>query len=130
MSVECRMFIGLTVEFARDLRSSDFRKVEAFTEKHPELDVHNYHIGDLEGKLLLVDDGMNGQFVRLVKVDKFVDGVSLGGAYAFMELPVPGQYSPELISTIEQLYLEYTGKKLDPKDMKYAMWSQWYSQGY
>ncbi len=126
MSVDCRMFIGLTVEFARDLKSSDFRKEETFIEKHPELSMHNYHSEDLEGKLLLVSDGMCGQFVRLIKVDKFVDGASLGGTNDFMELPMPGQYSPELISTIEQLYLEYTGKELDPKDMKYAMWSQWY----
>ena len=79
-----------------------------------------------EGKLLLICDGMNGQFLRLVKVDKFVDGGSLGDTNEFVELPMPGQYDPELLDKIKQLYFEYTGKPLEDKDIKYAMWTQWY----
>ncbi len=125
MSVECRMFVGLTVEFDHDLKYADFRRAEAFTEQYPELDEYN-HNRDFEGKLLLVCDGMNGQFLRLVKVDKFVDGGSLGDSNEFIELPLHSQYDPELLDRIKQLYFEYTGKPLEDKDIKYAMWTQWY----
>lgn len=125
MSVECRMFVGLTVEFDHDLKYADFRRAEAFTEQYPELDEYN-HNHDFEGKLLLICDGMNGQFLRLVKVDRFVDGSSLGDSNEFIELPSHSQYDPELLDKIKQLYFEYTGKPLEDKDIKYAMWTQWY----
>jgi hypothetical protein len=127
MSVECRILVGLTLEFARDLNHEDFRKAGVFTEKYPELDEYNYGGGDREGKLLLVGDGMNGDFLRLIKVDKLIDEGSLGDANEFMELAVPNSaFNPELIEKMSTLYEEYTGKPPALADFKYAMWSQWY----
>ena len=126
MSVECRMFIGLTLEFAKDLKYEDFRKCEEFTKKHPELDEYEYSENEKEGKLLLIGDGMNGQFLRLIKVDKLIEGGSMGDANEFVELPMPGRFNPEVTNKMAALYEEYTRKPLNPKDYKYAMWSQWY----
>lgn len=127
MSVECRILVGLTLEFARDLKHEDFRKVEAFTEKHPELDEYNYHSDDREGKLLLIGDGMDGDFLRLIKVDKLIDGGSIGDANEFVELNIPsGVLNQELITKMSELYKEYTGEYPVNTDFKYAMWSQWY----
>lgn len=126
MSVECRILVGLTLEFARDLQYKDFRKIETFTEKHPELDEYNYHRDSREGKLLLIGDGMNGEFLRLIKVDKCIDDGYIGDSNEFVELPAPSQsFNAELIHTMSELYEEYTGKPATFADFKYAMWSQW-----
>lgn len=37
MSVSSRVYVGLTVEFASNLRHEDFRKCEDFIKKYPEL---------------------------------------------------------------------------------------------
>lgn len=125
MSVECRILTGLTIELERDLNS--FEKLHAFEEKYPELDEYNYHTEDREGKLLLVYDGMCGEFARLIKVDKYIDGGNMGDANEFMELPAPNQcFDPELIEKMSKFYEEYTGKPATLADFKYAMWSQWY----
>lgn len=126
MSVECKMYVGLTVELAKNLTHADFRKCEEFVDKYPELDEYKYPDAEKEGKLLLIADGMSGDFIRLVKVDKYVDGASLGDSNEFFELKNPAPVNPELMHQIEIIYEEYTGEKLSPKDIKYAMWSQWY----
>ena len=126
MSVDCRIVVGLTLEFARGLTHEDFRKCGEFTDKHPELDEYNYHYDEREGKLLLIGDGMCGDFLRLVKADRIIEGGSLGDANEFFELNMPGDYlSPPLITQMSELYKEYSGEYPKASDFKYAMWSQW-----
>ena len=125
MSVECRIVVGLTLEFARNLTHEDFRKCHEFTDKHPELDEYKYHNDEREGKLLLIGDGMSGDFLRLVKADKIIEDGSLGDANEFIELPSPGKFNPELVKTMADLYEEYIGARPAYSDFKYAMWSQW-----
>lgn len=126
MSVECRVLVGLTLEFKRDLNGEDFRKYHDFIDKHPELDEYEYHYEDREGKLLLIEDGMSGDFVRLIKVDKYIDGGSLGDSNEFFELAAPvTSFDPELVTQMSALYEEYTGKPAALSDFKYALWSQW-----
>ena len=125
MSVECRLYVGLTLELDRDL--DGFEKCHALEEKHPELDEYNYHSWDKEGKLLLVYDGMNGDFARLIKVDKIIDEGSLGEANEFIQLNMPvDTLNQELVSKMSEIYKEYTGEYPKNTDFKYAMWSQWY----
>ena len=125
MSVECRILTGLTLEIDRDLKG--FEKLHALEEKYPELDEYNYHRWDREGKLLLIYDGMCGEFARLIKVDKYKDGANLGDSNEFVELNMPaGTLNQELISKMSELYKEYTGEYPKNTDFKYAMWSQWY----
>ena len=127
MSVSCRIFTGLTIEFAKDIQYADFRKCDAFLEKHPELDEYTYDQDHREGKLLLISDGMNGDFIRLVQIDKLVDGGSLGPFNDFLQIDMPtGVLNQELISKMSELYKEYTGEYPKSTDFKYAMWSQWY----
>lgn len=124
MSVESRVLVGLTIELERDI--DDFKKLHDFEEKYPELDEYNYGRGDREGKLLLIYDGMNGDFVRLIKADKIIDEGSLGDANEFFELAAPPTcFDQALISEMSALYEEYTGKPATLSDFKYAMWSQW-----
>lgn len=125
MSVDCRIVVGLTLEFARNLTHEDFRKCGEFTDKYPELDEYNYHYDEREGKLLLIGDGMSGDFLRLVKADKIIEGGSLGDANEFYEL-IPSQvFEQDLIDQMRELYKEYTGEYPKNSQLVYAMWSQW-----
>jgi hypothetical protein len=125
MSVECRVLTGLTLELERDIQS--FKKLHELEEKYPELDEYTYHRDDREGKLLLVYDGMCSEFARLIMVDKYIDGGSLGDSNEFFELNMPsGVLSQELISKMSEIYKEYTGEYPKNTDFKYALWSQWY----
>ena len=123
MSTRSCIYTGLTLEFKKDINSEDYRKHDDFVAKYPELDEYLHE--EFEGKLLLICDGMSGDFIRLIKVDKFIDGGILGNGNEFIELPTPGQFSPELIGKMSDLYEEYIGVKPDPNEFKYAMWSQW-----
>jgi hypothetical protein len=124
MSVDCRLFVGLTLELDRNL---DFKKVEAFSIKYLELDEYEYASDDKEGRLLLIGDGMNGEFLRLIQVDKFIDGGSLGYDNEFIELPAPPTcFNKELIEKMADIYEDYTDTRPALSDFKYALWSQWY----
>ena len=125
MSVECRILTGLTLELEKPLKG--FEKCHALEEKYPELDEYRYHREDREGKLLLIYDGMCGEFARLIKIDKYKDGATLGDCNEFIPLDMPsGTLSQELISQMSEIYKEYTGEYPKNTDFKYAMWSQWY----
>ena len=122
MSVDCRIVVGLTLEFACNLTHEDFEKCHAFTDKHPELDEYEYRFDEKEGKLLLIADGMNGDFLRLVKVDRIIEELE---DFDFVSLPMNNNPNPDLINQMSDLYEEYTGTKPNPADFKYAMWTQW-----
>lgn len=125
MSVECRILVGLTLELESPLKS--FAKCHTLEKKYPEIDEERYHTEDKEGKLLLVYDGMCGEFARLIQVDKYLDGGNLGEANEFVKLNMPaGVLNQELISRMSEIYKEYTGEYPKNSDFKYAMWSQWY----
>ena len=127
MSVECSLITGLTLELGKDLTAADFKKLHELEEKYPELDEYEYHTNDREGKLLLIYDGMCSEFARLVKVDKYIDGGSLGNSNEFFELNMPsGVLNQELISRMSEIYKEYTGEYPKSSDFKYALWSQWH----
>lgn len=123
MSVECRIVVGLTLELPGKI---NWDKVEDFSHKYPELDEYKYRYDEREGKLLLIGDGMNGDFLRLVKVDRIIEGGSLGDANEFFALNMPADYlNQPLITKMSELYKEYTGEYPKNSDFKYAMWSQW-----
>jgi hypothetical protein len=119
MSVDCRIVVGLTLDFPGEV---DFEKVGEFTNKYPELDEYEYRFDEKEGKLLLIGDGMNGDFLRLVKVDKIIEELE---DFDFVGLPINNTPSPDLINQMSELYEEYTGTKPSSADFKYAMWTQW-----
>lgn len=119
MSVNCRIVVGLTLDFPGKV---DFEKVDEFTEKHPELDEYKYRFDEKEGKLLLIGDGMNGDFLRLVKVDRIIEELE---EFDFISLPTNTTLNPELAGQMSALYEEYVGVKPKPAEFRYAMWSQW-----
>jgi hypothetical protein len=125
MSVESRIIVGHTINITYDLRQDDFRKCDAFISKYPELDEYNYRWNEKEKKVLMIADGMNGDYLRLVHVDKIIDGGNTGDE-DWVDLPKPALPSREVAEKLAALYKEYTGRELTEKDIHYAMWTQWY----
>ena len=127
MSVDSRIIVGLTLELDTCLTTNNFKKLHELEDKYPEIDEFNHDRKDREGKLLLIYDGMNSQFARLVLVDKYIDGGNLGNHNGFYELSTPKNlFNPEVVSKMFNLYEEYKGKRPNAEDFKYALWSQWY----
>ena len=127
MSVDSRIYVGLTLELGTKLNHNDFTRLHALDDKYPEIEEDRYHAEDREGKLLLVYDGMCGDFARLIFVDKFIDGGSLGDTNEFIELPAPATcFNKELVEKMADIYEEYTDTRPALTDFKYAIWSQWY----
>jgi hypothetical protein len=125
MSVESRIIVGHTINLAYDLEYDDFRKVDSFISKHPELDEDRYRYDDKEKRVLMIADGMSGSYLRLVHVDKIIrDGNT--GDEDWVDLPKPALPSREVAEQMATVYKEYTGKDLTEKDIVYAMWTQWY----
>ena len=124
MSVESRIIIGHTINITYDLRQDDFRKCDAFVSKYPELDEYNYRWDEKEKKVLMIADGMNGSYLRLVHVDKIIDGGNTGDE-DWIDLPKPALPSREVAEKLAAMYKEYTGRELTEKDIHYAMWTQW-----
>lgn len=125
MSTSSRIIIGHTINITYDLRQDDFRKCDAFVSKYPELDEYNYRWSEKEKKVLMIADGMNGSYLRLVHVDKIIDGGNTGDE-DWVDLPKPALPSREVAEKLAAMYKEYTGRELTEKDIVYAMWTQWY----
>ncbi len=124
MSVDSRIIIGHTINITYDLRQDDFRKCDAFISKYPELDEYTYPWSSKEKQILMIADGMNGSYLRLVHVDKIIDGGNTGDE-DWVDLPKPALPSREVAERLASLYKEYTGRELTEKDIHYAMWTQW-----
>ena len=125
MSTSSRIIIGHTINIAYDLGQDDFRKCDAFVSKYPELYEYTYCWNELEKKVLMIADGMNGTYLRLVHIDKIIDGGNTGDE-DWVDLPKPALPSREVAEKLAAMYKEYTGRELTEKDIHYAMWTQWY----
>ena len=86
MSVSCEIYVGYTIEIETNLSHADFKKIHEFEDKYPEIDKYNHHWDDYEGRVLLIADGMCSDFARLIYVDKYIDGGSLGDSNEYFEL--------------------------------------------
>jgi hypothetical protein len=125
MSVDSRIIIGHTINITYGLGCDDFRKVDSFISKHPELDESNYSKFNREKRVLLIADGMNGDYLRLVHVDRILEGGNTGDE-DWIDIPKPALPSMEVAEQLAAMYKEYTGRDLTEKDIAYAMWTQWY----
>jgi hypothetical protein len=133
MSVDCRIVVGLTIDlFDKELSFEDFDRIHKFIEEHPELDEYDYRYDEREGKPLLISDGMNGDFARLVWVDKIIEPGMLGESNEYIKLSMPAGIGDQYFITqhiceLIRYWEEFTGKEYDFNNsiVDYAMWSQW-----
>jgi hypothetical protein len=115
MSVSCEAYIGYTVTLKTNLDSDDFDFFNDFMEVHAE-----YNQYKCKDKVLLVVDGMCGEYARLVFVDYKLDDCWCEGKDYFVlrDSPIPDDIYDELNGAYNKLY----GKELNKDQIEYAMW--------
>ena len=115
MSVSCEAYIGHTVTLKTNLNGKDFDFFDDFMETHGE-----YNQYDCKGKVLLVVDGMNGSYARLVYVDEHIEECWVEGKHYFpLKNPaIPDNVYEELNKAYHLMY----GKELDKTLVEYALW--------
>ena len=119
MSVSCEGYIGYTVTLKEDLNSDDFNFFNEFKEEHSE-----YNQYDCKGKVLLVTDGMCGEYARLVFVDEHIKECWIEGKDYF-SLKSPSLLIPDNVYTaLDKAYSLMYQKDLDQIKIDYALWFQ------
>lgn len=115
MSVSCEAYIGYTVTLKKNLNSEDFDFFDDFIENHKE-----YNQYDCKGKVLLVVDGMNGDYARLVYVDEHIEECWVEGKTYFplKKIPIAENAYDELSKAYKVMY----GEELDIDMIEYAIW--------
>lgn len=115
MSVDCEGYIGYTVTLKTDLNGEDFDFFNDFSETHYEY--NQYHC---KGKVLLVVDGMCGEFARLVFVDEHIKECWIEGKnyFALKSQNIPDKAYDELNKAYRLMY----GQDLDKSLVEYALW--------
>lgn len=115
MSVSCEQYMGYTVTLKTDLKHDDYEFFNEFSEEHSE-----YNQYDCKGKVLLVIDGMCGEYARLVFVDNHIrDSWTDGNEYIVLRnSAVPDDIYNELNKAYRLMY----EKDLDQDLIEYALW--------
>jgi hypothetical protein len=115
MSVDCEGYIGYTVTLKENLTSNDFDFFNDFSEEHGE-----YNKYYSKGKVLLIVDGMSGDFARLILVDEKIEDCWIDGKdyFALQSSPVPDNVYEELNKAYKLMY----NKDLDKSLIEYALW--------
>lgn len=118
MSVSCEAYIGYTVTLKENLNSDDFDFFNEFIEEHSE-----YNQYDCKGKVLLVTDGMCGEYARLVFVDEHIEECWIEGKDYF-PLKSPSAIPDNVYEELNKAYKAMHGGELDEGLIEYALWFQ------
>lgn len=109
MSVDCKLYIGYTVNLKKDLKGEDFDFFDSF-------DGYDYY--DCEGKLTLLVDGMCGGYARMIFVDKKINDIWDCNDYYKLR---KGNIPDEVYNEMNKLYKDMYGKELDKELIEYGL---------
>ena len=127
MSISVDKYFGWTIELKTDLNCHDFDFYQKFIDKHPDLDQEESCIHDLDHKIKLVLDGMNGSFARLI----YVLSVSYDVAWVdedndILNDTLKENIVPENIyKELNTIYMQLTGQELQKEKVKLKEWPIW-----
>ena len=118
MSVDCEAFIGYSITLKKDLSHDDFRFFNDFTEKYPQYDYYNHSL-KRENRVILITDGMNGLYSRLVYVEKHIDECWMTEKYYF---PLKSDTVPkDVFIKLNEAYGLMYGKDVSKDLIEYAL---------
>lgn len=115
MSVSCECYVGYVVTLKTDLSNDDFNFFLDFMEEHTE-----YNRYDCDGTVLMVIDGMCGNYARFVFVEKCIkDCWATGEEYFKLSGDaIPDNVYNELNKAYEAMYAE----ELERSRIDHAIW--------
>ena len=119
MSVSCEQFIGYTLTVKEKLTHEDFEFFHEFLDKHPE-----YRKNRDKGQVALIIDGMNGEYARLVYIEKNLKDCQYDGDEFYNKLS-DEKPDYEVYSAITQVYEELYGTAfgfVNANRIEHAMW--------
>ena len=109
MSVDCELYIGYTVNLKNDLKCEDFDFFHNFDE---------YDEFNCQGKVTLLVDGMNGDYARIIFVDKKINDIwECEDYYKFSNGNVPD----DVYNEMNKLYKAMYEKELDKELIEYGL---------
>ena len=109
MSVDCELYIGYTVNLKENLKGEDF---DFFC------DFNQYDHFDCEGEVKLLVDGMNGEYARLIFVNKqILDIWECDNYYKLQVETIPDN----VYSALNEAYKTMYGKELDKDLIEYGL---------
>lgn len=113
MSVEIDLYVGYTVELPYEDVGYEF------LEKYPEYD-------RTVSKVRVVEDGMNGDWARIIYIDKHSRDVDCGDEDDYTVLPSRGPVPNEVYEELNKCYKLIYNKDLNENKVQYALWYHWY----
>lgn len=117
MGIETDIYIGFTIGLELN-EQKDYEFYRKIVDEYPELDKYN-------SKVHLVIDGMNGDYARLIFIEKKIDGCYCDELDYFkvnhnIEIP------EEIYSELNKYYKVIMGDELSRDKIDYAIWAHWY----
>lgn len=118
MSVSCEMYVGYTINIKEDLTNDDFEKYEKFTRNYPEYAERSN--SEKVNKVILIDDGMNGLYARLIFVELHVKECWIeGNDYYILN---NNQIPEAVLNALKLAYQRLCHKELDINQIEYSLW--------
>ena len=110
MSVDCELYVGYTVNLKNNLDYEDF----VFFENG----LNEYKKFDCEGKAILLVDGMNGNYAKIIFVDKKICDIWACDDYYKLQ---NGNIPDEVYNEMNKLYTAIYGQELDKRLIEYGL---------
>lgn len=127
MSISVDKYFGWTIDLKADLNCNDFDFYQKFIDKYPNLDQEESCMPNLDHKIKLVLDGMNGSFARLI----YVLSVSYDVAWVDEDNDILNDILKENIvpeniyKELNTIYMQLTGQELQKEKVKLKEWHIW-----
>lgn len=118
MSVDVELYVGYTITLKERLTHEDFKFFGDFTEEHTEYDEYNRNS---KSKVKLIEDGMSGNYARLIYIDKRLYQEDFYSSENFFALENSDDFE-EKYAELNKAYKLMYNKELDKEQVKYAVW--------
>lgn len=127
MSVDTEQIIGFTVTLKKDLTHEDFKFFHSLEDKYEEFsdggEYSQWCGGIRPNKVVLITDGMCGEYARLVYIEHVQEVYVDEDKYLLLhEREIPQEVYDSLNKAYQMIYNE----PLDKKCIEYALWYYWH----
>ena len=123
MSVDIEKIKGFTITLKKDLTNEDFDFFQRL-EQYPDFDWDKGQYSQYRMKpnqVALVVDGMNGDYARLVYVEKIAEVYDVDYEETYIPLKQK-EITEDIYNKMNECYKMIYGNDLDKAEIEYALW--------